>query len=92
MRIDMSIVLKGLPFRLFILLVGAGLVLLCLMMLFPVAVNFPDSWFGIIDIAIGLGAGLCCITYFFRQKKILLIPMLLLSIAAVAIFLFFPPK
>jgi uncharacterized membrane protein YgaE (UPF0421/DUF939 family) len=91
MRIDISIVLKSLPFRLFILLIGVGLALLCVAMLFPVAVNLPESWFGLIDMTIGLMVGLCCIAYFFRQKNILLIPILLFSITA-SLYLTFPTK
>jgi len=74
------------------LVIGIGLVLLCATLLLAVLVNLPDSWVGLIDMAIGFGAGISCIVYFFRQKPILLIPISVLLAITLIIFLVFPPK
>jgi hypothetical protein len=48
-------------------LVGLGLVLIALLMVLPVAVNLPDSWFGAMLAFVVMMAGISC-TYYGGQR------------------------
>src|SRR3954470_5950138 len=74
-EIPLTSCLTSRPLRLFVLLLGIGLVVLYGAMLIVIAVNLPDSWVGLILVIVGLAGGLSGVLYFRSSRAILLVPL-----------------
>lgn len=77
--------LNSRPFRIAMLLLGIGFIIIFGLMFIAVGVNLPDSWVGLIYVFVGLDGGVSGVRYYKNQHRILLIPIGAALIMAITI-------